>query len=142
MMQAEWIQGLAGGLLIGLAGAMFLLVNGRILGPSGILGGLVDGTGGDNRDERFAFITGLAVVPAILAFVAGGASTHITGNMSVIVVAGLLVGIGTRLANGCTGGHGVCGIARLSPRGIVATGVFILGGAVSVYLFRHVWEII
>lgn len=136
-MQTDWIWGLVGGGLIGCAAAMFLLINGRIMGASGLLGGLVDGTGRGSLGERGAFIGGLVLVPAVLALAAGGSETHLTPNLAVVIVAGLLVGIGTRLANGCTSGHGVCGISRLSLRGIVATVFYLLAGGISVLLFRH-----
>ncbi|MBU0861925.1 MAG: YeeE/YedE family protein, partial [Alphaproteobacteria bacterium] len=108
-MPIDWIMGLIGGLLIGGAAALFLLVNGRIMGASGLLGGLVDGSGRSDAGERLAMIAGLIVVPGVIALAMGGAQTHLTSNMGLIVVAGVLVGIGTRLANGCTSGHGVCG---------------------------------
>jgi len=136
-MQNDWIMGLLGGGLIGLAGAILLLVNGRIMGASGIIGGLVDGSGRHDWIERIAFLAGLALLPGLAALFAGGATTHLTENWITIVVAGLLVGVGTRLANGCTSGHGVCGISRLSPRGIVASIVYILAGAVTVLIFKH-----
>ncbi|MBK5926520.1 YeeE/YedE thiosulfate transporter family protein [Rhodobaculum claviforme] len=142
-MEAEWIWGFAGGLLIGCAAAMFLLVNGRIMGASGILGGLIDRSGWGSAAERGAFVAGLVLVPGVMAYAfVPGVSTHITSNLGVIVAAGLLVGIGTRLANGCTSGHGVCGIARLSLRGIVATVIYLLAGGVAVVLFRHLLGVI
>ena len=136
-MQADWIMGLIGGLMIGGAAAAYLLVNGRIMGASGILGGLVDGTGRDSWAERLAFLGGLIGVPALAAWLIGGAETHLTGNWPVIVVAGLMVGMGTRLANGCTSGHGVCGISRLSLRGIVATAFYIGAGGLVMAVARH-----
>jgi uncharacterized protein len=141
-MEQDWLWGLAGGGLIGLAGAIYLLVNGRIMGASGIIGGLVDGSAGSQAQERMAFLAGLFGVPAILVFLAGGAETHVTGNLAVVVAAGLLVGIGTRIANGCTSGHGVCGISRLSLRGIVATVFYIGAGGLVMILFRHVLGVI
>lgn len=142
-MPAEWMFGLIGGLLIGLGGAVFLLANGRIMGASGILGGLVDGTGRANRTERLSFLAGLAGVPAVLALIFGFVPpTAVTANGATLIVAGLLVGIGTRLANGCTSGHGVCGISRLSPRGIVATVFYIGAGGLTMILFRHVLGVI
>ncbi len=141
-MQIDWLFGLAGGLLIGLAAALYLLVNGRVMGASGILGGLVDGTGRDTAGERLSFLAGLVAVPAVAAPLLGHAETHITGSVAVIVAGGLLVGIGTRLANGCTSGHGVCGISRLSLRGIVATVFYLLGGGLSVLVFRHLLGVI
>ncbi len=141
-MQTDWIYGLIGGGIIGCAAAMYLLINGRIMGASGILGGLVDGTGRSNGTERAAFIGGLVLVPGLLALALGGASTHLTPDLAVVIVAGLLVGIGTRLANGCTSGHGVCGISRFSLRGIVATVFYLLAGGLSVLIFRHLLEVI
>lgn len=139
--QPEWIDGLVGGGIIGLAGAIFLLVNGRIMGASGLLGGLVDGSGRSNAMERVAFIIGLIAIPAVLSQF-WVKDTNITNNFAVLIAAGLLVGIGTRIANGCTSGHGVCGISRLSLRGIVATVFYILAGGLTVVLFRHVLGVI
>ncbi|MBR2658217.1 YeeE/YedE family protein [Yoonia sp.] len=141
-MQHDWIMGLVGGGIIGLAGALFLLVNGRIMGASGIIGGLVDGSGRNDWVERAALLAGLVIVPAIAAFAMGGSETNLTGNVAVIIAAGLLVGIGTRLANGCTSGHGVCGISRLSLRGIVSTAFYIGAGGLTMVLFKHVLGVI
>lgn len=136
-MPQEWILGLAGGLVIGLAGAVFLLVNGRVMGASGIIGGLADGTGRTNRAERLAFLAALVLVPAVAALVMGAPQTHVTGKPWLLAAAGLMVGVGTRLANGCTSGHGVCGISRLSVRSLVATALYLLAGGLSVALLRH-----
>jgi len=141
-MQIDWLLGLVGGLIIGSAAALYLLVNGRIMGASGIVGGLVDGTGRDSLAERLSFLAGLVLVPGLVVWLIHPTSTHLIGNPLVIVVAGLLVGVGTRLANGCTSGHGVCGISRLSLRGIVATVFYILGGGVTVLVFRHLLGVI
>jgi uncharacterized protein len=141
-MEMDWIRGLAGGLIIGMAAATYLLVNGRVMGASGIIGGLVDGSGWSTWAERVAFIAGLVAVPALVVWLIGGAETHLTGNLAVVVIAGLLVGLGTRIANGCTSGHGVCGISRLSLRGMVATVFYILAGGITVVLFRHVLGVI
>jgi uncharacterized membrane protein YedE/YeeE len=135
-------MGLAGGVLIGTAAALYLLVNGRIMGASGIIGGLVDGSGRSDWQERAALIAGLFAVPGIAAFAMGGSETHLTSNWAIIIAAGLLVGVGTRLANGCTSGHGVCGISRLSLRGIVATAFYIGAGGLTVVLFKHVLGVI
>jgi uncharacterized membrane protein YedE/YeeE len=137
MFDIAWLWGLTGGLLIGGAAALFLLVNGRVMGASGIVGGLVDGTGRDNLMERLSFLGGLILAPALLAALFGGAETHLTGNWTVIIIGGLLVGLGTRLANGCTSGHGVCGISRLSLRSIVATVFYILAGGIVMVSARH-----
>ena len=136
-MQPDYIYGLIGGLIIGTAGAVYLLANGRIMGASGILGGVVDGTAKSAAPERLSFMAGLILVPAIVALTIWQPTTHISQNAGVLIAAGLLVGLGTRVANGCTSGHGVCGISRLSIRGIVATVVYIAAGALGVVLFRH-----
>ncbi len=138
----DWIMGLAGGGIIGTAAAILLLMNGRIMGASGIIGGLVDGSGRRDWGERAALIAGLIIVPTVAALAVGGAQTNLTDNWTVIIIAGLLVGVGTRLANGCTSGHGVCGISRLSLRGIVATVFYIGAGGLTVVLFKHVWGVI
>lgn len=141
-MPIEWIYGLIGGFIIGTAGAVFLLANGRIMGASGIIGGLVDGTGRGNAAERIAFLAGLIVLPFILVQFWDRSETHVTENWAVLIAAGLLVGIGTRIANGCTSGHGVCGISRLSLRGIVATVFYILAGGLTMVVFRHLLGVI
>lgn len=142
MIEQDWILGGVGGLMIGAAAALYLLANGRIMGASGILGGLVDGSARAEWRERGAFIAGLVLVPALLLGLTGGADTHLTPNLAIVVAAGLLVGIGTRVANGCTSGHGVCGISRLSVRGIVATLVYLLAGGITVLVFRHLLGVI
>ncbi|MXQ06769.1 YeeE/YedE family protein [Alphaproteobacteria bacterium GH1-50] len=141
-MPTEWIMGFAGGIIIGLAAAFYLLVNGRIMGASGILGGVVDGSARDTLRERIGFIAGLVIVPGALAIAMGGADTHVNNNLIVVAAAGLLVGIGTRIANGCTSGHGVCGISRFSLRGIVATIFYIGAGGLTVVLFRHILGVV
>jgi uncharacterized protein len=137
MIQADWLWGLAGGLMIGTAAALYLLVNGRVMGASGIVGGLIDGTGRATAAERLSFLAGCLIVPAMIAWGLGGAQTNISSNFAVIIAAGLLVGVGTRLANGCTSGHGVCGISRLSLRGIVATVFYLLAGGLIMATARH-----
>ncbi len=143
MIQADWIWGLVGGLMIGTAAAIFLLGNGRIMGASGIIGGLVDRSGLGNWAERVAFLAALVVVPALmLPLFSVEVSTNVTSNLAIVIAGGLLVGIGTRLANGCTSGHGVCGISRFSLRGIVATVFYLLAGGIAMVLFRHVLGVI
>ena len=143
MIEQDWIWGFAGGLMIGGAAAMFLLVNGRIMGASGIIGGLVDRSGWSTWAERAAFLAGLVLVPVVLQRLFWPElSTNITTNWAAIVAAGLLVGIGTRLANGCTSGHGVCGISRFSLRGMVATVFYLLAGGISVVVFKHLLGVI
>lgn len=143
MIETDWIFGLLGGLLIGTAGALYLLVNGRIMGASGILGGLLDGSARNDWRERLAFLSGLLAVPGlIVAAFARDADTHATASPALLIAAGLMVGVGTRMANGCTSGHGVCGISRLSLRGIVATVFYLLAGGITVVAFRHVLGVI
>ncbi len=140
---SDWIWGLFGGLLIGLGGAVFLLGNGRIMGASGILGGLVDRSGLSNWLERLVFLGAVFAVPMALRPAGlGPVDSHATQNIAVLIAAGLCVGIGTRLANGCTSGHGVCGISRLSVRGIMATVFYILAGGLTVVVMRHFFGVI
>jgi uncharacterized protein len=129
---------LIGGSLIGIASALMLRLNGRIAGVSGIVGGLLRPARGDAA-WRAAFIVGLVL--GALAFSAlGGNVDHIVieADYALLVVGGLLVGFGTRLGGGCTSGHGVCGLSRLSPRAFAATALFMTSAAVTVYLVRHV----
>ncbi|KIN72073.1 YeeE/YedE family protein [Sulfitobacter guttiformis] len=135
-MPMDWIWGLIGGLLIGSAGALYLLGNGRIMGASGILGGLLEGTSGPQTAERAVFVAALIAVPAALFALGAPVQTNITSSAPLLVIGGLLVGLGTRIGNGCTSGHGVCGISRLSLRGIVATCLYIGAGVVTVTVLR------
>lgn len=127
---------LAGGILLGLASAMFVLLNGRILGISGILGGLLRPRAGD-VGWRLAFLAGLLAAPMLYVAVAGPSEARIDAGWGMVVLAGLLVGVGTRLGSGCTSGHGVCGLSRLSPRSLVATLAFMGAGFLTVFLLRH-----
>ena len=136
-MPIEWTYGLVGGVIIGVAAAIYLLVNGRIMGASGVIGGLVDGSGKDTWSERAAFLAGLAIVPGIVAWLMGGADTHLNDNLAIVAIAGILVGVGTRFANGCTSGHGVCGLRRCSLRGIVASVFYLGAGGLPVVFARH-----
>ena len=137
-MQIDWIYGLIGGLLIGTGGAIYLLGNGRIMGASGIIGGLVDGSGRSTAIERIIFLAGVLITPLIVLQFLDRSETNITNNIVQLVIAGLLVGVGTRIANGCTSGHGVCGMSRLSIRGFVATVFYILAGGLTMAILRHV----
>lgn len=128
---------LAGGTIIGVAVAMFALVNGRVAGVSGILGGLLRPSLPDAA-WRAAFIAGLVVAPLVCAFVRPAPAAVIDASLPVLVIAGLAVGIGTRYASGCTSGHGVCGLSRLSPRSLAATATFVGTGMSMVYVMRHV----
>lgn len=132
---------LAGGALIGLAVALFLLGNGAIAGVSGLLGGAVRGlwqrVDGRAQRERFAFLAGLVAAPLVWRVFAAAPASRVDIGPAAVVIAGLLVGFGTRLGGGCTSGHGVCGLARLSLRSLVATALFMAAGFATVYLLRH-----
>ena len=136
-MNPEWIDGLIGGLIIGIAASAFLLINGRILGASGILGGLVDLSGRSNATERLSFLIGLICGPIILTQYFGLHLTGLTSDPYILISSALLVGIGTRLANGCTSGHGVCGLSRFSIRGIFATIFYLLSGVLTIIVFKN-----
>ncbi|WP_211471522.1 YeeE/YedE family protein [Collimonas humicola] len=131
-----WLS-LAGGLLIGLATAIFLLFNGRIAGISGIVGGLLRPVSGDIT-WRIAFVIGLMVSPLVFGIVLPLPNMQIEAGTLTLVIAGLLVGIGTRYGAGCTSGHGVCGLSRRSPRSAVATIAFMFAGFATVFVVRHV----
>jgi uncharacterized protein len=127
---------LAGGVLIGLAAALLLLLNGRIAGISGVLGDLLAPVRGDTA-WRTAFVLGLLAAPLAWTVAAPLPQPHIDAGTGGLVAAGLLVGVGTRYGSGCTSGHGVCGLSRLSPRSLVATLAFMGAGFATVYLLRH-----
>lgn len=127
---------LAGGVLIGLASAMFILLNGRIAGISGILGGLLRPARGDIA-WRATFLAGLVLAPLVYGLAAPVPPVQIDAGSATLIGAGLLVGLGTRYGSGCTSGHGVCGISRLSPRSLVATAIFMLAGFATVFVARH-----
>jgi uncharacterized membrane protein YedE/YeeE len=131
---------LAGGILLGVASAAFILVNGRVLGISGILGGLLVPKRSD-ASWRVMFLLGLLLAPATLSLLAPGliSAPRIEADNVAIVAAGLLVGLGTRYGSGCTSGHGVCGLSRLSPRSLVATLAFMASGFAMVYVVRHLF---
>lgn len=129
---------LAGGALIGLAAALFILFNGRIAGISGILGGLLRPRQGDVW-WRLAFIGGLAAAPLAWALAAPLPAARIDAGTATLIGSGLLVGVGTRYGAGCTSGHGVCGVSRLSPRSLTATAVFMAAGFVTVFVARHLF---
>ena len=140
-MNIDWVNftpwsAAIGGAVIGLAAALLVLVNGRVAGISGIVGGMLR-PGADAFAWRLAFIAGLLLAPVVYAMVAAFPSATIATSYPVLVVAGLLVGIGTRFAGGCTSGHGVCGLSRLSPRSLVATLAFMAAGFVTVFVVRH-----
>lgn len=125
-----------GGVLIGFAAVMFALLNGRIAGISGIVGGMLGSRPGD-RAWRLAFVAGLIAAPLVYALAGAAAPARIDADFPTLVIAGLLVGIGTRYGAGCTSGHGVCGLSRLSPRSLVATLCFMAAGFATVFVMRH-----
>lgn len=127
---------LLGGIMIGVAAAALLLLNGRIAGISGILGGLLRPVRGDAA-WRAAFIAGLIFAPAFYGWFARLPAPTIEAGYPMLLLAGLLVGAGTRYGSGCTSGHGVCGLARLSPRSLAATAAFMAAGFVTVFVVRH-----
>jgi uncharacterized protein len=129
---------LIGGILIGVAAALFLLLNGRIAGISGILGGLFKPVAGDIA-WRIAFLLGLVSSPVLYSLVAPLPDVQVSANFLVLIVAGVLVGMGTRYGSGCTSGHGVCGLSRFSPRSLAATAAFMLAGFLTVFIVRHLF---
>ncbi|BDT70620.1 hypothetical protein os4_01270 [Comamonadaceae bacterium OS-4] len=140
-MQIDWNHftpwaSLIGGLLLGLSASLFILVNGRILGISGIVGGLLTPRAGDTS-WRLAFVLGLVIAPSVYALFAGPVLATVDAGWATLIAAGLLVGVGTRYGAGCTSGHGVCGLSRLSPRSLVATLSFMGAGFAVVFVIRH-----
>lgn len=127
---------LSGGLLIGLAATALILGAGRILGAAGIVGGALALKSGDTG-WRLALIAGLLLAPTLLWLIGAADRPRIAASWPTLIAAGLLVGFGARLASGCTSGHGVCGLARLSPRSLVATALFMLAGFATVFFVRH-----
>jgi len=143
MISIDWADftpwsSLAGGMLIGLAAAIFILFNGRIAGISGILGGLLKPVVGDAW-WRVAFLAGIIFAPLLYRIAGTPPAARIDAATITLIAAGLLVGIGTRYGSGCTSGHGVCGVSRLSPRSLVATACFMAAGFVTVYAVRHLF---
>ena len=132
-----WMS-LAGGILIGISAALFILFNGRIAGISGILGGLLHPVQNDIL-WRVAFLAGLVIAPLLFGMLAPMPIAQVDAGTVTLIVAGLLVGIGTRYGSGCTSGHGVCGISRLSPRSMVATAAFMAAGFAAVFFVRHLF---
>ena len=140
-MQIDWNNftpwaSLAGGMLIGLSAAVFVLFNGRIAGISGILGGLLEWPKGDVA-WRVAFLAGLIGAPLVYGAVLTLPEVRMDADFPTLIIAGLLVGVGTRYGSGCTSGHGVCGLSRVSPRSLVATVAFMLAGFATVFVVRH-----
>ncbi len=131
---------LLGGMIIGLSAAMFVLLNGRVAGISGVLGGLLRPKHGD-IGWRLAFLLGLVGAPLLYLAFSTLPTTRIDAGYGALVAAGLLVGVGTRYGGGCTSGHGVCGLSRLSPRSLFATLAFMAAGFVTVFALRHLLKI-
>ncbi len=137
-METSWINGLIGGLLIGTAAAILLVGNGRIAGASGIVRGFLTLRLDGDWLERAVFLLALLVVPAVYASVVGPPELAAPFGAPLMAVGGLIVGVGVRYANGCTSGHGVCGLSRLSGRSLAATATFMTVAAVTVFVVRHV----
>jgi uncharacterized membrane protein YedE/YeeE len=141
-MLIDWNQftpwsALAGGALLGIASALFILLNGRIAGICGIVGGLYSPQKNDIA-WRIAFIAGLILAPLTWSLIDTLPNIEIKASNSLLIISGLIVGISTRYGSGCTSGHGVCGISRLSPRSIIATLAFMGTGFLTVYIVRHI----
>lgn len=132
---AQVLPPLFGGVLIGLAALVLLALNGRVMGVSGIFAGIVNLAG--DWAWRVAFLAGCIAAPLLLALTGRSASIEVEATFPVLGVAGLLVGFGTALGSGCTSGHGICGISRLSPRSLVATGIFMVVAIATVAIVRH-----
>ena len=139
MTEPNIFGGLIGGALIGLAAVLLLALNGRIAGVSGILSGLITSTSRGERFWHLAFIFGLIAGAGLYVLARGGLPLELQAGGLTLLLAGLLVGVGTRLGSGCTSGHGVCGLARRSPRSLVATMIFMVTAALTVFLTRHVF---
>jgi uncharacterized membrane protein YedE/YeeE len=143
-MTIDWINftpfsATVGGLLVGLSAAVLLLFNGRIAGISGIVGGLLQRPRAGDFAWRIAFTAGLIAAPVLYQLVAQLPESRIDAEPGMLIVAGLLVGFGTRLGSGCTSGHGVCGLSRRSPRSLVATLTFMAAGFLTVFALRHLF---
>lgn len=139
-MSIDWVHftpwsALAGGALIGLAASLFVLLNGRIAGISGLLGAVLQG--GEGRAEKALFLLGLLLAPLFWGLFAAMPVIEFQVGWLSLLIAGLLVGLGTRYGSGCTSGHGVCGVSRLSPRSLVATAGFMASGFATVFVLRH-----
>ena len=137
MAEPNILGGILGGMMIGAAASLLLLLNGRIAGISGIVGGLLPGNFSRDWRWRLFFVLGLVSGAGLYSFLTGSLALELQATTPTLIVAGFLVGIGTRLGSGCTSGHGVCGLARRSLRSMAATATFMMSGAVTVYIMRH-----
>ena len=140
-MNVDWLNftpwsSLAGGALLGLAASLFVVANGRIAGISGLIGSLLQ-RGSEGVSEKALFLLGLLIAPILWGLFATLPQIEFKTGWFGLIVAGVLVGIGTRYGSGCTSGHGVCGISRLSPRSMVATACFMFSGFATVFVLRH-----
>lgn len=143
-MNIDWLNftpwsALAGGVLIGVAASLFVVANGRIAGISGLLGSLLQ-RGSEGVSEKALFLLGLLVAPLVWGLFTALPQIEFQSGWLGLSIAGLLVGIGTRYGSGCTSGHGVCGLSRLSPRSMIATACFMFSGFATVFVLRHVLE--
>ena len=143
-MSIDWLHftpwsALAGGALIGLAASLLIALNGRIAGISGLLAGALEG--GEGRGEKALFILGLLLAPLLWQGFAELPAVQLDSSAVLLGLAGLLIGFDSRYGAGCTSGHGVCGLARLSPRSLLATLCFMASGFVTVFILRHVWGV-
>ena len=139
MQNIDWanftlLNSLFGGILIGIAAIIIFLTNGRIMGISGILGNLITLKETDQRYWRIAFLLGVLIGPLIFTILFKEIKSEMVANTTFLIISGFLVGLGTSLGNGCTSGHGICGLSRFSIRSIVATLVFVISGMITVYL--------
>lgn len=130
------LNSLMGGILIGIAATIIFLVNGRIMGISGILGNLITTEETDQKFWRIIFILGVLIGPLIFILLFKEIKSEMVANTTLLIISGFLVGLGTSLGNGCTSGHGICGLSRFSIRSIVATLVFVISGMITVYLIN------
>ncbi|AKV08051.1 YeeE/YedE [Pseudomonas fluorescens NCIMB 11764] len=143
-MNVDWLNftpwsSLAGGALIGMAASLFVVANGRIAGISGLIGSLLQ-RGSEGVSEKALFLLGLLIAPLLWGLFAALPQIEFQSGWFGLIAAGVLVGIGTRYGSGCTSGHGVCGLSRLSPRSMVATGCFMFSGFATVFVLRHLLE--
>ena len=138
MLNIDWanftlLNSLMGGILIGIAATIIFFVNGRIMGISGILGNLIITKETDQKFWRIIFILGVLIGPLIFILLFKEIKSEMVANTTLLIISGFLVGLGTSLGNGCTSGHGICGLSRFSIRSIVATLVFVISGMITVY---------
>jgi len=138
MIAPDITGGIAGGLLIGAASVLLLASSGRIAGISSILGGLYGRWTDSDLKWRLMFLVGLISGTGLIALIQGGLPQTLQANGQLLIIAGLLVGIGTRLGGGCTSGHGICGLSRRSKRSLIATLLFMASAMITVYIIRHV----